>query len=133
MGEGTVPFSPDAVWGKMTVVFEQLDIPIEHAVSDQMEIGNLRHRPRRIEGKRMSNYLDCGTNFNGALANTHEITLSIMVRVTPTDDGGSLVTTVLDAFGEPRAVSGNTIHCESHGTLEERIPELVTELLGGGG
>ena len=131
VGQGTLPYSPEAVWGTMTAVFEQLDIPVDHAVSAQMEIGNLNHHPRRIEGKRMANYIDCGTNFNGALANTHDITLSIMVRVTPTDDGGSTITTVMDAFGDPSAVSGNTIHCESQGTLEERIPEIVAERLGG--
>jgi len=116
----------------MIEVFERLEIPVEHHVDANMEMGNLRAKVRRVEGKRMSNYLDCGTNFNGALANMHDITLSIMVRVTASDDGGSVVSTVLDAFGEPRAVSGNTIHCESHGTLEERVPELVAEILTGG-
>ena len=121
--------SPERVWQTLPAVMAQLDIPVTHSDPDRMEYGNQNWRPRRIEGRRMSKYIDCGTNLTGALADTHEITMMLIVRVTRAPGGGATVTSTLDAFGDPRAVSGNPIHCESLKTLEERVVELVREQL----
>ncbi len=131
VGERAFAVPAATVWRTMTDVYAQLEIPVEHMDPATMEIGNLRFQPRRIEGRRMSSYIDCGTNFNGALANLHEVTMSIMTRVEPISADSARVTTVMDAFAVPRSVSGNQVHCESLLTLEDRVSELATELLGG--
>jgi len=121
--------SPERVWGTLPAVMAQLEIPVTHSDPDRMEYGNRSWRPRRIEGRRMSKYLDCGTTLSGALADTHEITMMMVVSVSRAPGGGANVITTLDAYGDPRAVSGNPIHCESIKTLEKRVVELVREQL----
>ena len=133
VGSSTFGVPAAAAWGTMTDVFDQLEVPVTTMEPDRMEIGNTNFKPRRIEGKRMANYFDCGTNFNGQLANLHEVTVSLMVRVREVAADSSTVHVVTDAFARARGTSGNEIHCESRGTLEDRIPELVGLKLAGPG
>lgn len=123
-----VPVSADSVWTVLPAVFEALEIPVTHRVPARKEMGNRGYVAHRVEGKRMNAYVDCGSNLSGQLANLYEITLSVMVRLTDTDDGGATVATTLDAYGEPRTTSGNQVHCQSRETLERRIGDLVLEM-----
>lgn len=119
------------VFQALEAAYRTLEIPIMHRNPSKYEVGNQNHEARRIDGLRMSRYVDCGTSINGPLANTYEITLSIMSVLATTDDEGVSVTTVLGARGEPRATSGNPIPCNSLGVLEERVAQLVAEELIG--
>jgi hypothetical protein len=78
----------------------------------------------------MGNYIDCGTNLSGQLANLYEIQLSIITRLADGPEGTTIVTTTVDAYGEPRSTSGNQVHCQSREVLEKRVAELVAERLG---
>jgi hypothetical protein len=129
-GERTVRMAADSVWKVLPEVFEALDIPVTRSVPHLMEMGNLGYVARRVEGKRMNNYVDCGTNLSGQLANLYEVTLSVVVRLTEDPNGGgTVVQTVVDAYGQPTSTSGNQVHCHSRETLEERVGELVWEKL----
>lgn len=123
--------SPD-VWKVLSDVFEQLEIPVTRSDPRVPEIGNLGYPARRIEGKRMGTYIDCGTNLGGQLANSYEITLSVMTRLTDGPTGTTVVTTIVDANGVPRATSGNQVHCQSREVLERRVAEIIAEKLGVG-
>ncbi len=131
LGEQTLSDPPSEVWAAMPWVFEQLAIPITQFDNARMEIGNPNWRARRIEGRRMSTYLDCGTSLSGPLADTHDVTMMVSVQVQPGEGGGSKVSVVSDAFARPRAVSGNQVHCVPNRILDNRVAELLRERLGG--
>jgi hypothetical protein len=122
-----IPVSADSVWTVLPEVFETLDVPVTHRVPSRQEMGNRGYVARRVEGKRMNTYVDCGTNLSGQLANLYEVTLSVVVRLSAADDGGAQVETTVDAYGKPRTTSGNQVHCQSRETLEQRIGDLVFE------
>lgn len=128
-GSMTVPMPADSVWEVLPEVFEALEIPVTRRVPSPREMGNLGFVARRVEGKRMNAWVDCGSNLSGQLANLYEVTLSIVVRLQEAEAGGTLVQTVVDAHGRPRSTSGNQVHCQSRETLEERVGQLVVEKL----
>lgn len=118
---------PRAVWSVLPGVFRTLgiDTPIVDAPSGVM--GNRSYEGPRVEERRLSLYLDCGSTFGGPRADTYRVTLFLLVQLSESVDGETHVRTVLDASARPREVSGNPVHCGSKGTLERRVMELIAE------
>lgn len=129
VGQRTFGAPADRIWALLPEVFAILDIPVTTGDARRAQFGNEGYLARRVEGKRMSSYVDCGTSLSGVMADTHDITLMALVRLAPADDGGTVVMAIVDATGRPRATGGNSIHCQSKGVLEKRISDLVAELL----
>ena len=129
MGQTTVPASAVAVWGVLNDVFEQLEIDVSSVDAGAGTMGTENFRPRRIEGVRLSRWLDCGMGTVQANADAHQVTLTVLVQLLPAENGTTVRTTV-DAYSRDRSQSGGSVHCISHGRLERRIPELVMQHLG---
>ena len=125
--ENRVPASPADVWVALSPAFETLQIEAAAVDATAMMMGNPDFTPRLIEGRRLSTYLDCGVGPAGANADQYLVTLQWMVWLDPAPEGGTLVTTSLDAYARPRDVAGNAVHCVSRGALERRLAELITE------
>lgn len=125
----TVDADPKAAWGVLGHTYDQLGIPIEYADPGSSGLGNPGFLARRIDGDRMAAFLDCGSDFAGPLANQHDITLTVVTTLAPAGPESTEVTTLVDAWCRPRAVSGNQLHCTSKGVLERRIAESVAEAL----
>ncbi|MEJ2205378.1 MAG: hypothetical protein P8170_14870 [Gemmatimonadota bacterium] len=130
VGQSVVLAPTDKVWQVLPSVFEELEIPVTRLDPRVPEIGNPGYWARRIEGRRMGNYLDCGTNLSGQLANLYEIRLSVVTTLSAGPEGSTVVTTTVDAYGKPRTTSGNQVHCQSREALEKRVAELSAEKLG---
>jgi hypothetical protein len=123
-------YAPSArVFAAVNEAYGRLEIPITIRNQQANRLGNGGLEVNRIEGLRMSTYVDCGQDRNGRLANTHAITLTVISVLKSVENDGVEVTTVLSAFGKPRATSGNAVPCNSTGALEERIAELAGEAL----
>ncbi len=130
VGIRTIDVAAATVWRVVGGVYAQLEIPIEHTNPPVMEIGNQGYRARRIGGDRMNTFVDCGSDLSGPLANRYDITLSVITRITSKGEESSEILTIVDAFGRPSAVSGNPIHCQSRGTLEQRVAQAIATALG---
>ncbi len=126
----TLPVEPADVWAVLPAVYEQLGVPVSDTAPALMELGNPGYRTRRVEGRRMGSYVDCGVTHSGTLANLYEITLTVVSRAATAPEGGTVLTTTVDAWGRQTATSGNPVHCSSKGELEGRIVALVGEMLG---
>ena len=129
VGVMTVPASATAVWAVLPGVFEQLQIDVSLVEADEGIMGNDGYRARRIEGQRLSRWLDCGRGPVQANADEYQVTLTVIVQLLVARGGTTLRTTV-DAYARERGVSSGPIHCLSWGNLERRIPQLVMERLG---
>lgn len=120
----------DSVWLALPVVFERLGIPDAGAAPDEKLFGTRGYRARRVEGKRLSTYLDCGSGATAVpRADDYEVTLSVLTSLSAPATGGTMVLTSVDATAKPRSRAGNPVHCASEGTLELRVWELLVELL----
>ncbi len=130
VGVRTIDVAAATVWRVVGGVYAQLDIPVEHTNPPVMEIGNRGYRARRVNGDRMNTFVDCGSDLSGPLANRYDITLSVVTRVTAKGEENSEILTTVDAYGRPTAVSGNPIHCQSRGILEQRVAQAIATALG---
>lgn len=129
--ETVIPGTPLDVWSTLSSVFETLEIEVTTVDLGSLLIGNSGYRARRIEGRRLSTYLECGTGIGRPNADQYEVTLQLMVQLENGPNGDTIVRTLLDAYAKSRSVSGNSIHCSSRGRLEPRIVELINlELTG---
>ena len=129
VGGRVVAAEAEVVWSVLGGVYAQLDIPVEVSNPRTMQIGNLGYSARRVGGDRMNTFVDCGSDLSGPLANLFEITLMVTTTLTSKGENGTEVLTVVDAWGKPRAVSGNPVHCQSRGVLDLRVAREVAEAL----
>jgi hypothetical protein len=128
----TVAAPVDSVWRVLPHVYEVLGISEAGIDPEQKVFGNPGFRPRRIEGQRLSGYIECGTGVTAVpKADEYEVAMSVLTRLSPGDAGGTVIATTVEATGKPRSVSGNPVYCQSKGTLEARVAELVLRVLRG--
>ena len=133
VGAREIPAPIDSVWMSLPRVYEMLEIPDVGAEPDQRLYGNLEFRARRIEGKRLSTFIDCGMGATAVpYADDYQITMSVSTRLESSGNNATTAITTVSANGRPRAVSGNPVHCSSKGTLETRVADLVMYVLLGG-
>lgn len=130
VGARTIQVAPELAWRVLGGVYSEMDIPVSASNPQTMQLGNGGYSARRIGGKRMNSFIDCGSDLSGPLANQLEITLTVSTKLTAKEEGATEVLTTLDAWGKPRAVSGNPMHCQSRGVLELDIAKAVAEALG---
>jgi hypothetical protein len=128
-----VPAPMDSVLLTLPRVYEMLGVP-DHGVNPEGNLyGNRSFRARRIEGKRLSNYIDCGQGLTAVPnADNYQVTMMVVTSLARAEDGGTTVTTTVDATGRSREVSTNPVHCQSKGELEMRVAQLVMWVLLGG-
>ena len=128
-----IPADSATVWIALGGVYSQLEIPVTDSDPRELHLGNRGYPARRIDGQRMNAFVDCGNDLAGPIANQYDITLTVYSRLTAKGPASTELATVVDAYGRPRAVSGNPMHCNSRGRLEELIAKKVAEALGLGG
>lgn len=122
--------SLDSVWRALPRVYELLGIPDAAADPERQIFGNREFRVRRLERERLSRYIDCGTGITSVpQADTYSVTMSVVTRLAPAQDGWTMIETTVEATARPRDVSGNAVYCPSSGKLEARVFELVLEVL----
>jgi hypothetical protein len=121
------------IWAVLPAVFETLEVRTPTVNAPAYLIGNPSTRISRLEGRRLSTFLNCGSGVLGPNADRYDVTLQLMVQLAPNPEGGTVVRTTLDAYAEPRDVAGEPLHCASQRTLEGRIMELIQAELDGAG
>ncbi|MGE0158903.1 MAG: hypothetical protein AB7T31_05780 [Gemmatimonadales bacterium] len=130
VGERTVSGTVSEVWAVLPAIFEQLEIETTTVDPAQGVIGNSGYRARRVEGRRLSDYMDCGRSFGREYADQYTVTLAVLVQLVTAADGRTVVRTILDGYARDPSTSGSSVHCITWGSLERRIGDLVVERLG---
>lgn len=119
-----------AAWQVLAEVYDDLGIPVTESDPVVHQLGNPGYRARRIEGRRLSRYLECGFRIGMPNADIFDVTLMVVTRLTPVADSTRVVTTV-NATAKPRGEAGSRVQCGSRGSLELRIVELLAERFEG--
>ncbi len=121
-----IDHAPDSVWAVLPEVYERLGIDEAGAVPAERLYGARNVRVRRIEGQRLSTFIDCGTGPTATpRADEYDVRMTVVTRVLDGEAGASRLETTVQAAARPRGVSGNPVDCASRGSLEARIATLV--------
>ena len=119
------------VWGALEDAYAEMEVEVTYADPATRQMGNTGYRVRRIEGQRVSTYLDCGMGLTGPNADNYDVTLSIMTRLDPATGDSTRIETTVDGSAKARATSGNSVHCRSRGELELRVAAHIQRMLLG--
>jgi hypothetical protein len=123
--------TPAQVRDALLSAYNDLGVDVKFMDSRTGEMGNKNFaRTSDLAGVPLSRYLDCGLTQTGPGADMYRITMSLVSQVTPVPTG-SKVETQLSAHGENFAASKGAIACETRGTLEKVVNQLVAKHLGG--
>ena len=114
-------------------MYERLGVEGAGLMPGQPVYGAQGFRPRRLEGKRLSSWIDCGTGMTAIpKADEYRVTMSLVSRVSPDAGGATRLETVLTASARPSSNAGDPVNCQSNGRLEARVAELVILTLASG-
>jgi hypothetical protein len=121
MTETQIARAPDAVFGVLAGVYQDLGITVGTIDAPNRTTGNTQIRVRgRLGRVPVATYLDCGnTGLQGAAANAYPVRMSVLSTVTPEGEGSRLRTVVEGVYTS--AESSGAVACSSTGELEGAI------------
>jgi len=120
---------PERVFRALSTVYQDLGLTVNVLDTQGRRLGVESGRIRRqLGGQRLSRYLECGERLGGRVAETDDITFTLMTAVAA-DGQNSTLRTRVEATARPIGVSGNPITCATTGNLEERIVAMVREVV----
>jgi hypothetical protein len=91
-------------------------------------IGNLRLvKSRTLGGKPMSNWLNCGGDVSGPLANTGRVTLALVSLVIPQGDSTAIRTALIAAAQSMEGAQRDAVSCYTSGQLEQQMFKRVMD------
>ncbi|MCC6242344.1 MAG: hypothetical protein IT353_05860 [Gemmatimonadaceae bacterium] len=125
-----VPYAADAVWKILPGVFDSLAIPVNSIDPASKEIGNSALKIRARLGKvYLSRYLECGNTQLGPNADSYDVVLTVLTRVSADGAAASSLSTTVQAQAKPATYNQAYNQCSSKGAIEKRLVELVTSAL----
>lgn len=127
----TVPAAPDAAWGLLPAVFEELGVPVSMVDPRTRALGTTETRVRRLGQARPSRYLDCGSGMAGQHADLYDVYLTVVTQLHPAAEGSTEVRTQLEASAKDPGHGNNPVRCTSKGTLERAIVAELQKRLAG--
>lgn len=125
-----LPIKRSVLWGVLPGVYEQLGIPVATSNPQTFQVGNIGYEVQRVDGKRMNSYLNCGTSRGGPIANSHQVTLTVVTKLEEVSEQLTKMTTLVSGTAVHRSTAGYPVSCKSREKLEELIADRVAEILG---
>jgi hypothetical protein len=121
--EQLVPAAPGATLQALVGAYGELGLAVNTLETRE---GRVAARgvaaPRRIAGKPLSAYLDCGNDVVGApAANGYAVLLNVESLVTPDAPGTVRIRSFVTASARAQGVSSTAVHCTTTGALEKRL------------
>ena len=122
--------SSEEVLEALRSAYGDLGIDVELFDPPHGQVGNRNFtKMYRLAGDRMSHFVGCGITEMGQAADAFRVTMSMVSAVTAAGSGWQ-IDTRLDAHADDLASSKGRIACQSRGTLEEKLNDLVAKQLG---
>ncbi len=117
----------DEAWNRLPALLEELGLGITFLNAESFLIGHRGGVVRRIDGKRLSVYIDCGSGTTAQpYANLYAVTLAYEVQLIPLEvEGRARAEMRLEASAKARDVSTAAVSCHSKGILERVVFERL--------
>lgn len=87
-------------------------------------------RSRNLAGSSLSRFLECGSSITGPRADTHRVTMPLLLMIDPSGEGKSRLRVALVASAQDRSgVSNSPVLCGSTGALEGMLRKAIDSQL----
>jgi hypothetical protein len=123
----TLQAAPEAAWAALLAAYQKMGIPLSSVDATQRTVSAADVEVRRqLAGKSLSEYLDCGSNLTGLIANSYRVRLTVASALKPGPQGGSTLQTSVSASAtSPQGASSAPVNCATTGRLEANLAQLV--------
>jgi len=126
-----VSMPPEEALARLPAVYDSLGMTPDIRHPEEGVVGKSRFNPRRIDGDRMSTFLDCGYGVTAQpYADAYDVFMALQTQVADDGSGGSLVETVIAAEADPRETRGDPVRCTTEQELEKRIVKALRDRAG---
>jgi hypothetical protein len=118
----------DRIWKVLPAVYGILDIPIERFNAESNEIGHSSLKLfRKLGQTQLTKLIDCGNTQIGPNAESYEVLLTVITKLTKTkmDTNVTTVSTIVSGRARPVQFNGGYVACKSKGQLEAKIAEVL--------
>lgn len=125
----SIPAPAGQIYSSVRAAFDSLGIAQQLHDSAAGVVGNLEMQlTRRMAGKAMSYWVDCGVGHTGPTANVYRVHLALLVTISPSSAGGSTMRTAVAAGAQAYGGAlADPIACQSTGRLEDAVQSVVRE------
>ena len=131
VGAPVSSMSPGEAFAHLPAIHDSLGMAPDIRDDDRRVVGKSRFNPRRLDGDRMSTFLDCGYGVTAEpYADIYDVFMALQTRVVENESGGSLVETVVVAEADPRQTRGDPVRCTTEQELEKRIVKALRDRAG---
>lgn len=125
LSSDTVDRLPAVAWPALLRAYASLQVPLQGADPAKRIVATQHFRAHsRFAGAPLSQFVDCGSNITGDIANSYEITMRLGTRIDSTA-AGSVLSSALSASATAVGSSAPPVHCSSRRTLERRLATMV--------
>ena len=124
--------SVQETWDALVAVYEELDLQVTAADPNGWVLAARQNRMSRLGGQRNSNWVDCGSDLTGEVADKSFITFDVVSRLTGKSANSTELQSPLQARGRRRDNASGEMLCSTEGRLEIEIQERVAARLAGG-
>jgi len=131
IGAGVAAPPADA-FAVLDSVYAEIGLDVTTRNPREGMVASAGHRLVRLNDRRASYWVDCGTSISGPVADESQVLVNVTSVVTPVAGGGALLTTRVDAEARARGTMEGFRDCTSTGRLEALLLEQVRGRLGGG-
>lgn len=122
-----LPIAPDSAWTRLPAVYSGLGLPVGAIDTNARTLGTGTVQVRSRLGRTpLSRFISCGGRMGVENADQYAVTLNVSTTVSPADDGGTRLTSHLEASARPMSIGTTAVRCSSNGTLERWIAERVS-------
>ena len=121
----------DQVWSALTQVYRDLELPVSMQSFPDGSIVAEAFRLTRIDGRRASRWVDCGTDMTGPVADDATVTAFVASVIDAAPAGDTRIRTQVEASARRRDSATGDLHCTTTGRLEALIVERIQARLGG--
>lgn len=119
-------------WKRLLAAYDSVGIALTVADEATRTVGNEgMRRTHTLAGKRLSDYLNCGTGSSGGPnADLYAVTMSVVSQVHPVADNSSEIATMVQATAAPMTFGTPPVPCSTTNALEDRLVALVRNPAG---
>lgn len=131
VSEAVVPATTPQALQALVGAYEALGLSVTSIDWANGHVGvRILTSPRRIGGKPLATYINCGTNHLGEpRANSYAVSLDVQSVVKPETEGKVAMSSLAQATAKQQGVSSDPLHCTTTTLLETRIHMLAMERL----
>lgn len=128
--EFPIPLSAERLWSALPPVFEELRLEPNRVDARNMILGIENVRLNRVAGQRPSRFVECGQSVGGSLADTQELTFTLLTQVANAGEEGSVLRVVVNSSVRNRNHGGGVTQCRTKGELENLVAAIAKEIAG---